>query len=112
VLAKGIVEASMAQVWVTFEEIQDLFGCDAASARSQIILNQWERRRCTDGLIRAQLPAELAQEFMLGYASKHMVRFESADEFGAAMAALCQIFGAETDGAPTTSIRDFYKRAS
>ena len=102
----------MVQVWVTFEEIQELFGCDAASARSQIILNQWERRRCTDGLIRAQLPAELAHEFMLGYAGKHMVPFESADEFGAAMAALCRAFGAPADDAHATSTAGFYRQAS
>ena len=102
----------MAQVWVTFEEIQDLFGCDAASARSQIVLNQWERRRCTDGLIRAQLPAELAHEFMLGYVSKHFSGFESADEFRAAMAALCRVFGAQADDVRATSNTGFYRQAS
>jgi hypothetical protein len=102
----------MAQVWVTFEEIQDLLGCDAASGRSRAILSQWERRRCTDGVMRVQLPAELAHEFMLGYASKHVGRLGTDDEFGAAMAALCRVFGAEADGAPTVSIRGFYKQAS
>jgi hypothetical protein len=102
----------MAQVWVTFEEIQDLLGCDAGSARSRAILSQWERRRCTDGAIRVQLSAELAHEFMLGYASKHVGRFAPDDEFSAAMAALCRVFGAEADGAPTVSMRDFYQQAS
>jgi hypothetical protein len=47
----------MPQLWLTFEEIADLFYCDTAGARSRMIANQWERRRCRDGLTRAQLPS-------------------------------------------------------
>jgi hypothetical protein len=102
----------MVQVWVTFGEIQDLLGCDAASARSRAILGQWERRRCSDGAIRVQLPAELAHEFMLRYASRHVACFDSGDEFGAAMAALCRVFGTESADLGTSATADFYKQAS
>ena len=85
----------MAQVWVTFEEIQDLFTCDAASARSRVIFNQWERRRCSDGVTRVLLPPERALEFMLRHGRKHELRFQSGDDFNAAMAAVCLVLGAE-----------------
>lgn len=94
----------MAQVWLTFEEIQDLFGCDAADARRRVIANQWERRRCTDGLFRAQLPPEAAHEFMLRYRSRQeppaadssnltsKLTRNLESNFEAAMAALRQVF--------------------
>jgi hypothetical protein len=82
----------MAQVWLTFEEIQDLFGCDAADARRRVIANQWERRRCTDGLFRAQLPPEAAHEYMLRYRGTHEQPAIGASNFEAAMAALRRVF--------------------
>src|ERR1700731_2659586 len=74
----------MPQLWLTFEEIADLFYCDAAGARRRVIANQWERRRYSDGLTRAQLPPEVAHEFMLRYAQKHESRGATIDEFDAA----------------------------
>ena len=82
----------MAQVWLTFEEIQELFSCDAADARRRVIANQWERRRCTDGLFRAELPPEAAHEFMLRYRSQHQKPAAEASNFEAAMAALRRVF--------------------
>jgi hypothetical protein len=76
------------QIWLTFEEIADLFYCDTAGARRRVIANQWERRRYGDGVTRALLPSEVAHEFMLRYKNKH----ESVHEFDAAMAALCRVF--------------------
>jgi hypothetical protein len=78
----------MPQLWLTFEEIADLFYCDTAGARRRVIANQWKRRRYHDGITRAQLPPEVAHEFMLRYRTKH----ESVDEFDAAMAALRRVF--------------------
>jgi hypothetical protein len=84
----------MPQLWLTFEEIADLFYCDAAGARRRVVANQWERRRYSDGVSRALLPPEVAHEFMLRYKNKH----ESVHEFDAAMAALCRVFSqAEVD---------------
>jgi Ni,Fe-hydrogenase III component G len=31
----------MAQVWLSFDEIQDLFGCDAVDARRRVVASQW-----------------------------------------------------------------------
>jgi hypothetical protein len=49
----------MAQVWPSFDEIRQVFGCDTADARMRVVANQWERRRCTDGLVRAQVPSDV-----------------------------------------------------
>jgi hypothetical protein len=76
------------QIWLTFEEIADLFYCDTAGARRRVIANQWERRRYSDGVSRALLPPEAAHEFMLRHKSEH----ESVHEFDAAMAALRRVF--------------------
>jgi hypothetical protein len=78
----------MPQIWLTFEEIADLFYCDIAGARRRVIANQWERRRYSDGVSRVLLPPEVAHEFMLRHKSKH----ESVHEFDAAMAALRRVF--------------------
>jgi|HubBroStandDraft_6_1064221.scaffolds.fasta_scaffold164800_2 hypothetical protein len=61
----------MPYVFLTFDEIADLFHCDAAGARARVINNQWERRRWADGLTRVQVPPEVAHQFMLNYAAKH-----------------------------------------
>src|SRR3981081_2074992 len=82
----------MAQLWLTFDEIADLFYCDNAGARSRAIANQWERRRCNAALTRAELPSDVAHEFMLRYRSKQESRGAPVDEFGAAMAALRRVF--------------------
>jgi hypothetical protein len=64
----------MPNLLLTFEEIADLFHCDAAAAHSLVIENQWERRRWADGLPRVQVPPEVAHQFMLNYAAefKHL----------------------------------------
>jgi hypothetical protein len=82
----------MAQVWLTFGEIQDLFNCDAADARRHVIANQWERRRGHDGLVRALLPAAVADDYMLHYRSKLETPYAPASDFEAAMAALRRVF--------------------
>ncbi len=95
----------MAQVWLSFDEIQQAFRCDAADARRRVIANQWERRRCGDGVVRAQVPSEVAHEFfMLSCGSEPESRPAPANDFEAAMAALCRIFGAEANARPATPI--------
>ena len=87
----------MAQVWLSFEEIQELFRCEAADARRRVVASQWERRRCSDGLVRAQVPADVAHDFFM---SRHSGQPQSqpaparqtAGEFEAAMQTLCRIF--------------------
>jgi hypothetical protein len=74
----------MPNVFLTFEEIADLFHCDAAGARSLVIENQWERRRWVDGLPRVQVPPEVAHQFMLNYAAKFEQHLPPAGERDAA----------------------------
>jgi hypothetical protein len=94
----------MPQLWLTFEEIADLFDCDAAGARSRVIANQWERRRCHDGLTRAQLPSEAAHEFMLRYTRKHESPDATVDEFDAARAGCVSDAGGALDRYPTVAL--------
>jgi hypothetical protein len=91
----------MAQLWLTFEEIQEMFGCDAADARRRVIANEWERRRGHDGLTRALLPADVAHDYMLGYRRKQEAPCAPASNFETAMAALRRVFAedaADTSG--------------
>jgi hypothetical protein len=99
------LEACMAQVWLSFDEIQQLFSCDAADARRRVVANQWERRRCSDGLVRAQVPSEVAYDFfMLRYRPRPESHRAPVNEFEAAMAALCRIFGAEANSGPARRV--------
>ncbi|HEY6254591.1 MAG TPA: hypothetical protein VIY51_02250 [Xanthobacteraceae bacterium] len=110
----------MAQLLLTFDEIADLFHSDAAGARRRVIENQWERRRCTDGLTRVLAPADVAHDFMLDHAAKHESRVASTNEFAgefdnefdAAMAALRRVFGSEADNARQGSTVHLYSEAS
>ena len=86
----------MAQVWLSFDEIQQVFNCDAADARRRVVANQWERRRCGDGLVRALVPSQVAHDFfMLSDRDEPESRAAPTNDFEAAMEALCRIFGAE-----------------
>jgi hypothetical protein len=89
----------MAQLWLTFEEIQEMFGCDAAGARRRVIANEWERRRGHDGLTRALLPPEVANDYMLGHRSKQEAPCASASNFEAAMTALRRVFAEDATNA-------------
>jgi hypothetical protein len=75
----------MPQIFLTFDEIADLFHCDAAGARSRVIENQWERRRCVDGLPRVYVPAEVGHAFMLSYALKFEQPLPAAHKFEGVM---------------------------
>lgn len=95
----------MAQVWLSFEEIQELFNCDAADARRRVIANQWERRRCTDGLVRTQVPTEVAHDFFTLRSQKEPEACPApANEFEAAMAALCRVFAEPPDATQTEPV--------
>jgi hypothetical protein len=95
----------MAQVWLSFDEIQQLFSCDAADSRRRVVANQWERRRCSDGLVRAQVPSDVAHDFfMLRYRHQPESRPAPVNEFEAAMEALCRIFGAQADSGPAPPV--------
>jgi hypothetical protein len=90
----------MAQVWLSFDEIQQVFGGETADARRRVVANQWERRRCSDGLVRAEVPPDVAHAFFMLRRPEPESPPAPANEFEAAMAALCRIFGAEADAPP------------
>jgi hypothetical protein len=58
------------QLWLTFEELGEWLNCNSQAARNHVYENQWERRRCSEGITRALLPPNLARAFILGYAAK------------------------------------------
>jgi hypothetical protein len=60
----------MPQLWMTYEELGELFYGNAVTARDHVIANQWERRRCSDGVTRAVVPPNAMLEFMLAYIAK------------------------------------------
>src|SRR5215212_11775490 len=55
------------QVWLTYDELGEMFGLNAATARSEVIANGWPRRRSSDSLTRVKLPPAAAHEYILGY---------------------------------------------
>lgn len=69
----------MPQVWLSYEEIADLYRCSPADARRGVIENQWPRRRSGDGLTRVKLPPGSAHQFMLDYATQ-FATLPSTDE--------------------------------
>jgi hypothetical protein len=45
----------MPQIWMTYKELADLYGCDTSVAREKVIANDWTRRRSRDGQTRVKL---------------------------------------------------------
>ena len=68
----------MPQLWMTYEELGELFYGNAVTARDHVIANQWERRRCSDGVTRAVVPPNAMLEFMLAYIAKQHKRSDCA----------------------------------
>jgi hypothetical protein len=59
----GEPERDMAQIWLSYDEVAALCRCAADVARAKIEHRGWPRRRCSDGLVRVKLPADLAGDF-------------------------------------------------
>jgi hypothetical protein len=58
------------QVWLTYEELAEMFALDAQTVRSEVIAHGWSRRRCSDALTRVKLPPAAAHEYMVSYAAR------------------------------------------
>jgi hypothetical protein len=58
------------QVWLTYEELAEMFTLDAQTVRSEVIAHGWPRRRCSDALTRVKLPPAAAHEYMVSYAAR------------------------------------------
>jgi hypothetical protein len=52
------------QIWLTYDELGALMGCDAIAARSTAAAMQLDRRKSHDGNTRAKLNAELTEIFL------------------------------------------------
>jgi len=74
----------MPQIWLTYEELAEMFSCDVGKARQEVIAQEWPRRRCHDGLTRTKLSPATAHEYMLRYAAACGFG-QSADEMVAAL---------------------------
>jgi hypothetical protein len=62
----------MAQIWATYGEVAALCACTTAAATVEIEKRGWPRRRCSDGVVRVKLPADLAYDFVRIAASRSM----------------------------------------
>ncbi|GGE49011.1 hypothetical protein GCM10007276_27660 [Agaricicola taiwanensis] len=60
----------MPQIWLTYEEAGDLFGCDASTARDRAIASGYARRKCSDGQTRIKLSLSAAHDYMMAYANR------------------------------------------
>lgn len=54
----------MPQIWLTYDELAALIGCDASAARASAAAMPLDRRRSHDGLTRAKLNARLTEVFL------------------------------------------------
>jgi hypothetical protein len=54
----------MPQIWMTYDEISDLLGCDAEVARAMAIHRSLDRRKSRDGLTRTKLDLDWTGRFI------------------------------------------------
>lgn len=54
----------MPQIWLTYEELAELFNCDAVQARGAAAAIGLDRRRSRDGLTRAKLTPSLTEALL------------------------------------------------
>ena len=54
----------MPQIWMTYDEIAELLGCDAETARAMAIHRSLDRRKSRDGLTRAKLDLDWTARFI------------------------------------------------
>ena len=54
----------MPQIWMTYEELAEILGCDTETARATTIQRALDRKKSRDGLTRAKLDSELTAKFV------------------------------------------------
>ena len=54
----------MPQIWMTYDEIADLLGCEPDQARAQSFHRSLDRKKSRDGLTRVKLDLEWAGRFV------------------------------------------------
>jgi hypothetical protein len=57
-------ETSVPQIWLTYDELAALVGCDTPAARAAAAALPLDRRRSHDGLTRAKLNIQLTEIFL------------------------------------------------
>jgi hypothetical protein len=58
------MEIPMPQIWLTYDELATLMGCETAEARSAAAAVHLDRRRSRDGQTRAKLSPSLTEAFL------------------------------------------------
>lgn len=71
----------MPQIWLTYDEAGDLFGCDAATARERAIASGYDRKKSRDGQTRIKLSLSAAHDYMVAYAHGQMRQPETDRPF-------------------------------
>ncbi|MEH3146759.1 MAG: hypothetical protein PGN34_15740 [Methylobacterium frigidaeris] len=61
----------MPQIWLTYEEMGEHFGCTSEAARAGAISEGLNRRRCSDGLTRVKLRPEMQFAYMREQVVRH-----------------------------------------
>ncbi len=64
----------MPQIWLTYQELGALMGCDAATARAKALTLPLDRRRSRDGHTRVKLSPMLTESFLEGIAREWVDR--------------------------------------
>jgi hypothetical protein len=65
--AGSIRSIPVPQVWLTYEELAEMFSLEAETVRAEVISHGWPRRRCSDSVTRVKLPPGAAHEYMVAY---------------------------------------------
>jgi hypothetical protein len=60
----AIGDCAMPQIWMTYDEIADLLGCDAEAARAMAIHRSLDRRKSRDGFTRTKLDLDWTARFI------------------------------------------------
>ena len=61
----------MPQIWLTYDEMGHHLRTSAAAARDRAIEAGLDRRKCSDGLTRVKLPADMAAAYLVDYLLDH-----------------------------------------
>jgi hypothetical protein len=75
------METVVPQIWLTYDELAALIGCDTTAARATASAMPLDRRKSQDGHTRAKLNAKLTEMF-LGQLARHWINREMAIRAG------------------------------
>jgi diaminopimelate epimerase len=62
----------MAQIWLSYAELCDVIDCSTADVRDRVVDMGLDRRRSHDGLTRVKLTEQLAERFMVAFATQKL----------------------------------------